>query len=436
MIKIGKASHWLCRLCCGLAAATIFASCLKDQDDYFDRSASERMQDVMTLVKQTLRSSPYGWEFDYYPGGNLAYGGVVYTVRFDSLTATVGCSLLPDSTETTYYRITNDNGPVLTFDTYNRLMHYFSTPSSSEYEAKGGEFEFVVTEVTDDLITLYGKKTRNTMYLRRLTAPADDYATQTVAVFDNIPQGFSGTLGTSQVEGFISLVNKRLTLVAGSDSVSMPFAFNRQGLRLYQPVSIGGLSVQSLCYDAESGVFTSDDQGCEGLSLQGIPYADDVVRYGDYEGNYTLRYDGTRTATVALEPNRLDGTYRLTGLSSHYELVLNYDYATGCLRLAPQILGEYNGATVYFLSFSSSSGRVWLAEEASFTLRWNGNKNRVAYNFSTTNPDLYACDSAVLYLISFDAEGNTVASTVTASDWTVNGSALLYNLGSLQKQRK
>lgn len=419
-----------------LVAATALTSCLKDQEDYFDTPASQRLQNKIEQVRQTLCSSPYGWEFEYYPGSERAYGGIVYTVRFDSLTATVGCSLIPDSSETTYYRITNDNGPVLTFDTYNSLMHYFSTPSSGEYEAKGGEFEFVVNEVTDSLITLYGKKTRNTMYLRRFTHRADDYATKTVAMYDSIAAGFTGTIGGIPVEGSLSLMDKQLTVDAAGATATVPFAFTDRGIHLYRPLTIGGMAVQTLAYDMQSDRFTCLDPGASGVELQGVPLPDGVVRFADYAGNYTLRYNGRNTVSVKLAPSRLDGTYRLRGLSPKFEVVLNYDRATGNLTLAPQVVGDINGASVYLFTFSSVTGRVWTSDAASLTLTWNKSIARVAYQFSATNPDLYPCDSAILYMIYYNEDGNASAKAVTDPEWLVNGSSMLTALTSLQRQNR
>ena len=433
---INKVKHIVCCCLACCAVSTVFTSCLKDQEDLFELSASERLQAKIDKVRQTLRDGVYGWELEYYPGNRQDYGGIVYTVRFDSLTATVGCSLMPDSFVTSYYKISNDNGPVLTFDTYNRLLHYFSTPSSGEYEAKGGEFEFVVNEVSDTLITLYGKKTRNTIYLRRFNGPADDYAQKAVCMFDSIAAGFTGTIGGIAVEGRISIMDKQLTVGVEGRSVVMPFAFTDKGIHLYQPLSIGGVAVQTLAYDIATNRFTCLDANASDVVLEGVVSSADVVRFADYAGNYILRYNGRTTTTVSLVPSRMDGTYRLRGLSPHYEVVLRYEHTTGNLILAPQVVGDINGASVYLLTFSSTTGNVWLAEEASLTLTWNKNKARVAYNFSATNPDSYPCDSAILYMIYYDEDGNASARSVTDAEWLVNGSAMLTSLVSLQRQNR
>ena len=55
-----------------LAFSTLaFQSCLKDQEDFFDESSSERMQAVLENTKAVLTSSDNGWIFDYYPDHNL-----------------------------------------------------------------------------------------------------------------------------------------------------------------------------------------------------------------------------------------------------------------------------------------------------------------------------------------------------------------------------
>ena len=156
-----------------LALSTMMMqSCLKDQEEIFDEPSSTRLQAALDNAKEVLTSSENGWVFDYFPDRYLSYGGFLYTVKFDASKVTVGCELDPGNFETSYYRLTDDNGPTLSFDTYNSLMHFFATPSSGNYEAYDGDFEFMIMEVTDDLITLMGKRTSNIMYMRRLNEDA------------------------------------------------------------------------------------------------------------------------------------------------------------------------------------------------------------------------------------------------------------------------
>ncbi|MDE6073769.1 MAG: DUF4302 domain-containing protein [Muribaculaceae bacterium] len=120
-------------------SSTLFQSCLKDQTDFFEESPSERMQATLDNARKVLTSAPNGWVFEYFPDRNLSYGGYVYTVKFDDEKATVGAEISPGTFESSYYNFSSDNGPMLTFDTYNSLIHYFATPSSGNYQGKDGE---------------------------------------------------------------------------------------------------------------------------------------------------------------------------------------------------------------------------------------------------------------------------------------------------------
>ncbi len=415
----------------------LFSSCMKEQEDFFEQSASERMQGTLDKVRSILRNSQYGWELEYYPSSTLDYGGIVYTVRFDSLKATVGCSLIPDSTETTFYRLTNDSGPVLSFDTYNPLLHYFSTPSSGEYEAKGGEFEFVISDIKEDIITLYGKKTRNSMYLRKLTGSPDEYAQKTIEIYDNFISSFEGTIGTAEVKGQCKLNNKSIELISDGDTTTLHFTYNDRGIRLYSPLNLGGQTVQTFAFNKDTYQLSCLDAGSEHVVLQGEPFGDDILPFKDFEGNYNMRYNNNQsTVQISLVPSRIDGTYRLRGLSREYEVILNYDYTNGHLTLGPQVVGDINGRTVYLCTYGTSEdGGIFITEDATLTIAWNGNRFYPSYNFSATFPNTYPVDSLVLVMIYTNADGNLTAALVEEGSWLIGNRPTINNITSLVRVR-
>ena len=158
--------------------ALMLQSCLKDQEDVFDESASARMANYLKNADDVLKGAANGWALDYYPDREQSYGGFVYTLKFDGQKVDVLSDLTGEvETTTCLYRLVADDGPVLTFDTYNDELHYFATPwgSSGGYEAYDGDFEFIIMDVQDDLITLKGKRSGNMMYMHRLSVPADEY---------------------------------------------------------------------------------------------------------------------------------------------------------------------------------------------------------------------------------------------------------------------
>lgn len=79
--------------------------------------------------------------------------------------ATVGAEVKPGEFSSGLYRLTEDNGPVLSFDSYNDLMHFFATPDSDHPRAYDGDFEFQLFCMSPiDVRKLRGKRTGNDMY--------------------------------------------------------------------------------------------------------------------------------------------------------------------------------------------------------------------------------------------------------------------------------
>ena len=50
-----------------LAAALAFTSCVKEEEDIFDKSAAERLNEASDLYSKRLMASPNGWAMQLYP---------------------------------------------------------------------------------------------------------------------------------------------------------------------------------------------------------------------------------------------------------------------------------------------------------------------------------------------------------------------------------
>ena len=146
-----------------------FQSCLKDQEDVFDDSAAARLTKTLQEAQKVLVGAEYGWRMYYYPDPDKSYGGYVYTLKFTNDKVTVYSEIFDGAAES-LYKMTRDDGPVLSFDTFNQNMHYFATPSGSmrnlygesgRYQAYKGDFEFVIYKATAQEVILKGKRTRN-----------------------------------------------------------------------------------------------------------------------------------------------------------------------------------------------------------------------------------------------------------------------------------
>lgn len=251
--------HIYLRLPALAALCALPLSCLRDDDDKFGLSASERMSSLLDETMQTLTGSEHGWEMDYYSNPSQSYGGYAYTMRFTPTDVHMLYELDTRGAEqTTGYRLKSDMGPVLSFDQLLTLFHYHATPSWGNYRALEGDFEFVIDSVGTDLIKMHGKRTHNTIYLRRLERTASSYMSAAAAVGASLDLAaadlsIGGTAARVEFAVDASGARSRHLLIASAtDSVYTAYAVTDTGVRLYRPVTINGRQVWDLTYDRAS----------------------------------------------------------------------------------------------------------------------------------------------------------------------------------------
>lgn len=158
-----------------LAAGLLSTSCVNEEEDLFDKSAAERLNEIKTVYSARLEAQPAGWAMQYYPtdDAEVPYGNGYlilcdfnpdHSVRIAMRNAFTGGAY---KEETSIWEIITDNGPVLSFNTYNSLFHIFSSPedvaSTDDDETGtgiGGDYEFVVVDAPEDAsyMMLKGKK--------------------------------------------------------------------------------------------------------------------------------------------------------------------------------------------------------------------------------------------------------------------------------------
>lgn len=250
--------------------ALLATSCLKDQDNLFDKSASLRVSEYLNNTKRVLTSSEYGWALDFFPDSKQRYGGYSFTLKFTDQTVEV-CSEIADditTTETSTYTLDNEDGPVIAFDTYNNIFHFFSTPGSGSgaggYEAYGGDFIFIIMDISDDenTITLKGNRSGNILYMHRITESIVDYQQR----LNNFANNLVFDLATAEIDGQKYVVNiladDRIIVIGKPGSgeyIEVPFCFDSDGISLYKPVTIGEKEVRVFKYDEPNGAFVSQE---------------------------------------------------------------------------------------------------------------------------------------------------------------------------------
>ena len=147
----------------GLFAATMVA-CSRDEESLFDKSAAERAQEAIENAFDVLTSNEAGWEVAYFPNLETSSKGYNMVWKFNkngkvSATAknstTTMNKIMTDSAST--WAVKSDYGPILTFDTYNKVIHAFSDPQENGAGLLG-DYEFLILKATPEVVILKGKK--------------------------------------------------------------------------------------------------------------------------------------------------------------------------------------------------------------------------------------------------------------------------------------
>lgn len=169
------------------ATAIGVTSCNSEEDDIFNASAAERLNAASELYSARLTAQPNGWAMQYYPtyddeepngagylllnrfnkdftvdvsGYNWPYWESVFNTerRENEMKVFYNKQYL---TDTSYWQVITDNGPVLSFNSYNNAFHWFSDPDFHETGTGfGGDYEFVIVDAPEDAsyMMLKGKK--------------------------------------------------------------------------------------------------------------------------------------------------------------------------------------------------------------------------------------------------------------------------------------
>lgn len=265
-------------------------SCLMEEKELFDKTPAERMEAYLDEYKTLLESAEEGWLLQYYPEENQSYGGYAYILKFTDKDVTAWFQLDDDieTPVTSLYKMTPDDGPVVTFDTYNENIHFFATPDVQNYEAYHGDYEFKIVGQSEDgsVVKMLGKRTNNVYnlvkfsgdpvaYLEKIneieaamTAPAYVMSlggsTYSCSISGNVFE-FSYSVGGSaegeENAGEAGEGDGEGTEAVEPETVSgiAPFCYTPEGVEFYSPVEIDGVTYTGLIYNAENGTLGTED---------------------------------------------------------------------------------------------------------------------------------------------------------------------------------
>lgn len=250
----------------GLALASLLCACNRDEESLFDKSAAERAQAALDNANTVLAAAENGWEMLYF--ANTASKGYNLIVEFDEngcVTATAKNSTTTGNkimTDVSTWAVKLDYGPILTFDTYNNVLHAWADPRG-DGDGLLGDYEFLILHADANYIKLKGKKHSAYCYLYPLEAgksAADYYAEVEAAEKKLCSNGNIFHFSAQDKEyllhdgntGIFTLTNLGETSDS-EEAGSYPFAIRRSGIQL----CYGFLDVADTYYELDGSVMRS-----------------------------------------------------------------------------------------------------------------------------------------------------------------------------------
>ena len=267
-LRSGFAATLVACVCCCVTATTL-TSCKDKVDNVFGDSAANRIAQDQAKYYDILEGAAQGWVLDFYPD-DRSEGGVAYTARFKDGDVTMTCEQDINNTVinkkftkgtevTSSYQIVSEVGVMLTFNTYNPLFHYWSQPFKGHMNGYRSDYEFTFLSASADLVVLKGKKYGNFLYMRPLQETGSDYVTKvadTHATLKGIPRKRAEIDGK---EEHITMAYDMLNYIDNGTAKSVALINTPWGIRLYEPATIGGVSVSEMTYNKEDLSLRSPD---------------------------------------------------------------------------------------------------------------------------------------------------------------------------------
>ena len=269
-------------------------SCLHDDDEIFNKSAAERINEAVANAKEVLTSSQEGWVMHYYVGQEYAYGGLNLAMKFTdgkvqmyNQTAKKSDGSYMSAVST--YKITRDQGPVLAFDTYNDLLHVYGDPAGSgaptDVDGWEADYEFVIMNISEDqnTITLQGKKFNNTIVLERLTRPVAEYFDAASKMAESLTNTgiLAYTVGDKKAKFYPGSSEYSVKYVDDKGevaSLSVPYTSTDKGVLFNEPIELFG--------DTLKGINAKDT-----ATVNDVLTANTIVVSNDESKTFSLSHD-------------------------------------------------------------------------------------------------------------------------------------------------
>lgn len=143
-----------------MAVAMTMMACSREEKNLFDKSASERSAAYMQNAKDVLINNTNGWNMVYFANPDNSESAQIHVTflpngEVKAEMAKSAKKLVSDTTSV--WDIVDDICPILTFNTYNNILHTWADPQTDGLGLEG-DYEFLIMEATPEMVRLKGKK--------------------------------------------------------------------------------------------------------------------------------------------------------------------------------------------------------------------------------------------------------------------------------------
>ena len=390
-------------------AALALTACSNESEPVFDQSAAERLEQYKKEYAEVLTEDGGLWTMEYFT--NSDEPGYVFVMKFDKNgSVNIAANHIwiggEFKQETSLWKMIADNGPVLSFNSYNNLFHIFSDPAnivgpnaptgeSGDINETGygheGDYEFQVMEVSEDrnTVRLLGKKRMYNIFLHRLdpSTNVEEY----MADVKNIPSRFStkfNDLTMTDVEGKLYRVYDMNTGIPSiypldgdnvTQTVSGNGIFTLEGFRFMSPIEVK--RADNTTFELSALFFTEEGamQGENITDLRATSPMENITRADltwtidpeSLTGKVKTLYDDANAALVAA----LSQKDKLGACDLTYGSVAGKMTAQFVTRIGTRICRDY----IEYDVEKDESGNVLPSSQLHFSIT-GGNTTSIKYN--------------------------------------------------------
>lgn len=276
-----------------IAMAATATSCTFEQEDFFDESAALRItktneQIQKRLVEQSVEEQ-HGWIIQYFVAGTDSWSGPGFNLfgRFDDsgrVTLAGNHQYLRNGNANKYteatstYEMLAEEGPVLSFNTWNDVLTVFEDPVDptkapnnllNDGEGMNGDHNLVLKELNDEDIIFRGERHSAQTRFVPCDRPWEDYIADTQTMKNYITNTTINSYYVVNEAGdtlyFVGLRNGRFNFCERVNDplsvTSLACVFTPQGFRTEKKQAFGENTFQEFTIAEDSTCLVNEDGG-------------------------------------------------------------------------------------------------------------------------------------------------------------------------------